>query len=193
LSEKISSSGRFYRFETQSHLFTQILSILKRKHMDLVADYGCGYGRHTLPLAINGFNVVSLDSDQNRLKYIHNNKNDYLTSLSLKYTIGSIQLVHSDIINYEVPIRDERLSGAVCIHFPDYEIVKKIIPSIKQNGFLLFETFDGHGRNYELLPEIGYLREVLERNFTIDYYKENVVGPSDQRRATVRMFGYKRK
>lgn len=161
--------------------------------MDLVADYGCGYGRHTLPLAIHGFNVVALDSDLNRLNYIQNNKNDYLTSLNLKYTIGSIQLVHSDIINYEVPIEDERLSGAVCIHFPDYEILKKIIPSIEPNGFLLFETFDSHGLNYELLPEIGYLRELFERDFTIDYYKEKIAGPTYLRRVTVRMFGYKRK
>lgn len=193
MNKQRPASREFFRFETQTKLFSRVLNSLDIGNGGLVADYGCGYGRHSLQLAINSINVVAIDSEWSRLSYIQDNKSAYLRSLNLDNTPGSITLVQSDIVKYKIPVQDEHLAGAVCIHFPDYEILKRIIPSIKPGGFLLFETFDGHGHNYKQLPAAGHLKNILEENFTLNYYKERLVSPTELQRVTVRMFGYRHK
>lgn len=193
MTKKGPFPSEYFRLETQTKLFTQVVGHLDPTVPDYVADYGCGYGRHSLPLAISGHKVVAIDNDFRRLAYIQQNKSRYLNWLNISSINGSIKLVQCDLISNQPPFGNNKLAGAVCIHFPDYEIIKRIIPTIRRNGFLLFETFDGHGKNYEQLPESGYLKNIVESDFNIQHYNETPVKPFSLNRATVRIFGFKNK
>lgn len=184
--------SEFFRFETQTKLFTDVANKIIPNEDRFVADYGCGFGRHALQLLIKGHKVIAIDNDHQRLGYIKKYKDPYLSSLHIKRDFSKIKLLGADLINYPIPFQDCTLAGAICVHFPEYEFIKKITSSIMPGGFLLFETFDGHGLNYEKLPESGYIKQILESFFDLNVYIERHVGPTNLDRVSVRVFGQKK-
>ena len=75
------------------------------KNTDVVADIGCGNGRHLLPCAENCSHAVGVDISQNLLRIVQkklHNKN-----------IGNVSLIHADVV--QLPLADNSLDAVLFI------------------------------------------------------------------------------
>ena len=90
------------------------------------------------------------------------------------------------------PFREDSFAGIICVHFINIDLFELFCSSLISGGFLYLETFGGHGRNFLDLPRAGQLRELLSKNFQMQFYRENKVGPIASDAVTVRLFGRKR-
>jgi ubiquinone/menaquinone biosynthesis C-methylase UbiE len=75
------------------------------KNTDVVADVGCGNGRHLLPCAESCSHAVGVDISQNLLRIVQkklHNKN-----------IGNISLIHADVV--QLPLADNSLDAVLFI------------------------------------------------------------------------------
>jgi hypothetical protein len=63
--------------------------------------------------------------------------------------------------------------------------------SLKPGGYLICETFAGHGGNYLALPRTGEWKQNVEDWLDLDLYDERRVGPPHRDSAVVKMVGRK--
>jgi ubiquinone/menaquinone biosynthesis C-methylase UbiE len=75
------------------------------KNTDVVADIGCGNGRHLLPCAENCSYAVGIDISQNLLRIVQN-------KLSNKHIIN-VSLIHADVV--QLPLADNSLNAVLFI------------------------------------------------------------------------------
>lgn len=75
------------------------------KNSDIVADIGCGNGRHLLPCAHNCFHVIGVDISQKLLRIVQN-------KLSIKHIIN-VSLIHADVV--QLPLADNSLNAVLFI------------------------------------------------------------------------------
>jgi alkylated DNA repair protein alkB family protein 8 len=79
--------------------------ICSLKNSDVVADIGCGNGRHLLPCAENCSHVVGIDISQNFLRIVQN-------KLPHK-SIHNVLLIHADVV--QLPLADNSFDAALLI------------------------------------------------------------------------------
>jgi len=75
------------------------------KNSDIVADIGCGNGRHLLPCAHNCSHAIGVDISQKLLKIVQN-------KLSNKHIIN-VALIHADVV--QLPLADNSLNAVLFI------------------------------------------------------------------------------
>lgn len=135
-----------------------------------VLDAPCGYGRNSLFLAQRGCNVIAVDIDHERIRFI-------ASRISSEPRLRqNIHLAVCDLNAPSLPFDDTRFDALLIVHFIPKEW-SSYLGMLRTGGHLLFETMGGQGRNFLELPCEGQMRELLRRNFRISYYRERPVGP----------------
>ncbi len=132
----------------------------------VAVDVPCGYGRHSLLLASNGYDVVSIDIDERVLK----------ETKSVMQQPGRIHFVIADF-DVGLPIRRESIAVAAVVHVVSQKILRIISDVMARGGYLIYETYGGIGQNYLTLPRPGQFAAELCLDYDLVYYKETIVGP----------------
>ena len=153
-----------------------------------VLDAGCGLGRNSMALALQGFSVVCADSDVASLLSLRH----WLDHERLPSGSGHLYPVCADLSALGWPFATNQFSAIVCVHFFKVELLSFFHASLHDGGHLYIETFGGHGGNYLDLPKAGQLRTELSPSFDFRFYHERAVGPADHGAVAVRLLAQKR-
>jgi SAM-dependent methyltransferase len=156
-------------------------------------DAGCGFGRNAVALAVRGISVVCADRKLERLNTLARFGPKYITEkLQPGCSAGKLYPALVDLNPGSWPFREGCFAGIICVHFINIDLFEMFCASLISGGYLYLETFGGHGQNFLDLPRAGQLHELLSKNFQIEFYRENKVGPIGYNAVTVRLFGRKR-
>jgi hypothetical protein len=86
----------------------------------------------------------------------------------------------------------DAFSSVVCVQFPEPEpLIDAFRRSLVRGGYLYIETFGGHGENYLDLPHAGHLKQVLENNFDLIFYREKSLGPPARGKSSAKLLARK--
>ena len=105
----------------------KLIQIIKKVKGKKALDIACGAGRNSIYLAINGFDVESLDISQVALDVL---KNKGFENISCKLI---------DLDEYEVPVNS--YDFIVMTNFLDRNIIPKLSNALKSDGILFIETY----------------------------------------------------
>ena len=159
----------------------QFLDRLTSSYGEPILDAPCGFGRNALALAGQGYDVVAVDNDLNRLKSLK--ETAAINSMCESKRSGRITPICADLTSDRVPFSESSFSAILCIHYP-VQIITDLCAALKGGGWLYIETFGGHGKNYLELPKAGEIRHVLQ-GFELAFYKERLVGPASEEAVVV--------
>jgi SAM-dependent methyltransferase len=149
-----------------------------------ILDAPCGFGRNALPLAAEGFNVIAVDKDPDRL-------NSLQKSISEKpRAVGKVFPLCADLTKGRLPFGPRSFSAILCIHYPVQNILADLDDQLMDGGHLFIETFGGHGENYLELPKADEIRQAL-KGYELIFYNERSVGPISQNAVVVMAFAQK--
>jgi SAM-dependent methyltransferase len=149
-----------------------------------VLDAPCGFGRNSLLLVRQGYEVVGTDINRGRIDFLRRRaESDPLVKKNLN-------LVACDLNAQSLPFQKEIFGTLIIVHFVPRHW-KIYLALLRTGGCLVFETMGGQGGNYLQLPLRGQMREVLEPSFTISTYQERPVGPPERNAVTVRLVARK--
>ena len=148
-----------------SKKFIEFIPYLENVKKYDIMDIPCGYGRNMYLLAKKGFKLVGVDSDNAAISYIESMK------LKYDYNKKNIKLINSDILN-ELVFLDSSLGGIINIHLYKLELITKFKKALIKGGYLYIETPNLQGENDIELPEKNVLKNRLENEFDLIYYKE---------------------
>ena len=96
-----------------------------------VLDLACGKGRHSIFLSNLGYNVFSVDIDENKLNCFNGKL--------IKKKVTDVE----NINNW--PLEKKKFNIIIVTNFLNRAIFPLIINSIKEGGYLIYETFsEGH-------------------------------------------------
>jgi SAM-dependent methyltransferase len=147
----------------------------------LVLDLPCGFGRHTRFFASLGCHVIGLDIDEGRLARakdlsVHECEHTGWVAANIERTL---------------PLKDAVFDLVVVVHYVSPNILAAATTALKPGGYLIFETFDARGGNWQALPRKDEVSEFLFRRFEIVQLRERHVGPKATR-AVVRALARRR-
>jgi SAM-dependent methyltransferase len=149
-----------------------------------VLDAPCGFGRNSLLLVRQGYEVIGADIDCERIDFLRRRAES--DPLAKKH----LNLVGCDLNAQSLPFQKEIFGTLIIVHFVPRHW-KNYLDLLRAGGCLVFETMGGQGENYLQLPLKGQMREVLEPSFTILNYRERPVGPPEKNAVTVRLVARK--
>ena len=137
--------------------------VVKLRNKKTAMDLACGLGKNSIYLSEKGYKVISVDLDFISLKYFH------------KQNIAKVQ---SDLENFSAWPFDKRVFDVIVVtNFLDRKIFKNIEYSLKENGYLIYETFGigqeklGKPKNKKFLLKRNELLK-LTRNLELVFYEE---------------------
>lgn len=149
-----------------------------------ILDAPCGFGRNSLFLAKQGYEVVAADIDRERLGFV-------VSQAPYRGITGNtLKCIACDLNDEGLPFANASFGTLVVVHFIP-KCWKNYIKLLTRDGYLLFETMGGHGGNYLELPRMGEMRAFLDGKFKVSLYRERLVGPSEANAATVRFVARK--
>lgn len=180
---KVLSPKRGSSLEPSKKLI-KVLSQLAFSDDAPILDAPCGFGRNALALADQGYDVIAVDKDVNRLMALKR-------SLAGQPAAGDVFAMCADLTTGRLPFSTFSFSAVLCIHYPVQRIILDLKAVLKRGGHLYIETFQGHGKNYLELPRVGELLGALQ-GFEILIYNEKPVGPPRERAVVVEALACKR-
>ncbi|NLY67933.1 MAG: class I SAM-dependent methyltransferase [Tissierellia bacterium] len=138
--------------------FLDAVQLFKKKGYRKVLDIGCGYGKHSLYLAENGFDVTSIDPNVKVLEWLK----EYIE----KKSINNISVMRGDI--NRLSLEDSSFDAVICTSVLHHQCLKQIQNSIseiqrvlRQGGSFLFDVLSieddyfGYGQEIELNTFVG--------------------------------------
>jgi SAM-dependent methyltransferase len=128
-----------------------------------------------------GYHVVGVDIDEGRLARAK--------SLSTRERERTRWVVAN--IERTLPLRGAIFDLVVVVHYVSPNILGAAASALKPGGYLIFETFDARGGNWQALPRKDEVSEFLFRRFEIVQLRERHVGPKATR-AVVRALARRR-
>ena len=161
-------------------------------------DVPCGLGRNALLLRELGRKVVCVDNAVHALQAIVQidslvpRSDSQIPTSRNSAKRGKLIPLNLDLRREQWPFLPKVFAGIVNVHFVCPWLFKHFLISLKPGGYLLCETFGGHGMNYIDLPEKGAWKELLQDRMEFEYYKEHSVGPPGGKVVTVKFLGRKR-
>lgn len=153
-----------------------------------IVDVASGSGRNALPFYDLGCYIICIDRDLTQL-------GAQLSKPSLgsrRTALLQLNLFQMNLAKDAWPFADSSLGGIINVHFFLQALLPLFERSLSPGGYLLMETFPGHGGNYLQLPKAGSVRTDLEGGFDFEFYKEGRVGPSGYDAVTVRLVARRR-
>ena len=137
-----------------------------------VLDLACGKGRHSLFLSNLGYNVLSVDIDENNLNFFNGKL--------IKKKVVDVE----NINNW--PLEDKKFFAIIVTNFLNRTIFPLIISSIKKGGYLIYETFsEGHQKigkpnnpeyilkKHELIKLTAKMQLLTYENIYINNYSDH--------------------
>lgn len=149
-----------------------------------VLDVGCGVGRHALLLARAGHHVTAVDMNFDRIEALDK-------SAATDVGSGSVCSVLADG-RQDLPFSDGVFDLVLVVHFVAPGIVARLAPLIAAGGYLLLESYGGHGENWRALPAAGQARSELVAQFEVLDLRERPVGPTKREAVSVRFLARRR-
>lgn len=132
-------------------IFKESVKRFKKAGYKRILDIGCGYGKHSIYLSENGFNLTSIDINKQSIEWLKG----YIDRKS----ISNINLIQSDI--NDIPFEDNYFDGIICssvIHHQNLKQIKNSIAEIyrvlKQNGCILVDFMSLEDDSFGLGEEI---------------------------------------
>lgn len=133
-------------------IFKETVESFKKMGYKRILDIGCGYGKHSIYLLENSFNVTSIDINEQSIEWLKG----YID----KKCITNINLIKSDI--NDLPFKDNYFDAIICssvIHHQHLKQIKNSISEIyrvlKQNGCILVDFMSLEDDSFGLGGEIG--------------------------------------
>jgi SAM-dependent methyltransferase len=145
-----------------------------------VLDAPCGLGRNSLFLAERGYQVIGVDIDHERIRFVASR------ARSEPRFEKNLRLAACDLNAESLPFAEASFGTLLIVHFIP-ERCRNYLALLRSGGYLLFETMGGQGANYLQLPRVGQMRALLEPAFTMSLYRERPVGPPEVNAVTVRL------
>lgn len=138
-----------------------------------VLDLASGFGRHGLYLAGLGDHVVAADIDESKLA----RSRDAWRARS--HTSGTFLPL---VVNAELPLPfpEEAFDLVLMVHYVSEQIVEAVGRALRVGGFLLFETFGGHGGNWQDLPFRGQIASQLSGFEVLALEEKSVRGVAEK-------------
>lgn len=155
----------------------RVLSQLTFSDHAPILDAPCGFGRNALAVADQGYDVIAVDKDVNRLTALKQ-------SLAGQPAAGNVFAICADLVTGRLPFGTRSFSAVLCIHYPVQRIILDLKAVLKPGGYLYIETFQGHGKNYLELPKAGEISRALQ-DCEILIYNERCVGPPSEQAVIV--------
>jgi len=121
-----------------------------------IADIACGSGRNLVPFLQFNLPMYAADIDITRID-----------ALRSEYPDIQLESEELDLLKPNLGLPVESFSLVILVHFFNRSNFKKILASIKPNGFLIFETIDDRGDNYLEMPETGDVQRMLKTDFEL--------------------------
>jgi SAM-dependent methyltransferase len=190
--EILNEANSFRHFEAPSKtLINFTMEIVDNCHLPIL-DAGCGFGRNAVALASRGMSVVCADIRGERLNALARFGPRYMADRAQGVRkLGKLYPILANLHPAAWPFRENCFGGIVCVHFVSINLFEAFQVSLIPGGYFYFETFGAHGGNYLDLPRAGQLRNLLEKDFKLKFYREKKVGPIGSDAVTVRLFAQK--
>src|SRR3954466_8152343 len=129
-----------------------------------VLDLACGSGRHSRFLAVQGFRVCAVDSDQHALQGLHDS--------------AGITIVLADLESSPWPFQQSSFDGVVVTNYLHRALFPNIVGALATGGVLIYETFAagnerfGRPSNPDFLLRPGELLEVARSRLRVVAYED---------------------
>jgi SAM-dependent methyltransferase len=160
------------------------LKRLPRQPGGFAADFGAGFGRHARLLASIGYTVLAFDLDRQALKTLR-------ARIARQRNAGAQVYPVVANVDTDLPLTAGRLDLALAVHCSIHDNLRAIDAALAPGGFLIYETFGGHGMNWQELPKAGQLQRKLKGQFELLVSQERRVGPAKHRSVVVRLLARK--
>ena len=165
--------------------FKENIQLFKEMGYERILDIGCGYGKHSIYLAENNFNVTSIDINAQAIEWLKR----YIDRKS----ISNITLIQADMNS--LPFQDNYFDAVICtsvLHHQDFKQIENSISEIyrvlRRRGYFLFDflsveddsfgigeeieknTFVGSREGEENIPH--HYTDVIELNELFNSFRE---------------------
>ena len=115
---------------------------------DIVADIGCGNGRHLITCAIKCRKVIGIDISQNFLNIVKKKL--------LDEKINNVSLIHANMV--KIPIKENSIDSVICIasihnvkgRFQRIQAFKEIFRILRENGKALISVWSRWQDKYRI-------------------------------------------
>lgn len=132
-------------------IFNETVKVFKDFNYEKILDLGCGYGKHSIYLSQNNFNVTSIDINKHAIEWLKG----YLDTNS----ISNINVIKASIMN--LPFEKDYFDGIICssvIHHQGIQGIKNSIEEmyrvLKKNGHILANFISTEDDSFGIGEEI---------------------------------------
>ncbi|MBC8587318.1 class I SAM-dependent methyltransferase [Acidilutibacter cellobiosedens] len=131
--------------------FKENIQLFKEIGYERILDIGCGYGKHSIYLAENNFNVTSIDINAQAIEWLKR----YIDRKS----ISNITLIQADMNS--LPFQDNYFDTVICtsvLHHQDFKQIENSISEIyrvlRRRGYFLFDFLSVEDDSFGIGEEI---------------------------------------
>ena len=131
--------------------FKENIQLFKEIGYERILDIGCGYGKHSIYLAENNFNVTSIDINAQAIEWLKR----YIDRKS----ISNITLIQADMNS--LPFQDNYFDAVICtsvLHHQDFKQIENSISEIyrvlRRRGYFLFDFLSVEDDSFGIGEEI---------------------------------------
>jgi ubiquinone/menaquinone biosynthesis C-methylase UbiE len=131
--------------------FKENIQLFKEMGYERILDIGCGYGKHSIYLAENNFNVTSIDINAQAIEWLKR----YIDRKS----ISNITLIQAD--KNSLPFQDNYFDAVICtsvLHHQDFKQIENSISEIyrvlRRNGYFSFDFLSVEDDSFGIGEEI---------------------------------------
>ena len=126
-----------------SHTSSEINFLIQQQYIkkgNIIYDFGCGIGRHSLELATLGYSVTGIDNSESHIVYAEQMKNEK--------QLKTVKFLNEDVRSYKF---DKKADVILCLYdvvgsFPNetdnYQILKNIYKNLKYGGILILSVMN---------------------------------------------------
>ena len=146
-------------------IFNKAIKVFKDCGYKKILDLGCGYGKHSIYLSQNDFNVTSIDINKQAIEWLEK----YIDANH----VSNINVIKADI--NDLPFENDYFDGIICSSVLHHQGLKEIKNSISEMYRVEKNTFIGSREGEENIPhyytDIDELKELFKGFRKIEIFK----------------------
>ena len=132
-------------------IFNETIKVFKDCNYKRILDLGCGYGKHSIYLSQNDFNITSIDINKQAIEWLEK----YIDANH----VSNINVIKADI--NDLPFENNYFDGIICSSVIHHQGLKEIKNSISEmyrvlqaNGYILVDFMSIEDDSFGLGKEI---------------------------------------